>query len=551
MDNQQINKTTITQDRNLDVENMISNLKSASYNNTQPTNAQSITKTGDIIIDEKGPGFYIDNEALQVQNQDPIESMLNDSIQQSEKIIKKLEESAQNGTLTRDEYINISSGITDKDIENERRYIEMIKKKPMQSVGIAPQKLDAVNKTTENFIKQSFQNENNTKGEIEPSTSQTENYPSSTQPQQVINNIQVNVPSGNAHDFIKNLTPEIKEKITDTTSSVVVNEVTYSDIPTATRVINAREYKKIAPIDYNPDTIERVLINSGYIGYFKGAGALEKINAIGMRYDEEGNSYPDIKTQAEFIYRHLTDTSIGKLSFQQFIENTAFYDMSSCIHAILRAGDVDDSTLSIQCNNPKHENGIFDVPYKLSTISHHEHFREKTNAYIDEIIRSRTVLEKAMEVHNRAPIMIQKCAKFNMRNEDVTMVFGCPNIAHMINYISDYEELNNQYGKNITMFIANIDRLFSKFIPKGATEPETYEVYDNFIVADKISSLTDEQINAFSQLIGKYMEEFVLDTPKYIIKGTFYCPDCNSAITDPEIDMGSIVFQKVARLGAL
>lgn len=349
--------------------------------------------------------------------------------------------------------------------------------------------------------------------------------------------VQFNVPEGRVEQFISTLNIESRKAIKQS-KTIIVNEVKELKIPTVTRQIDSiKEFKRVVPHKYNYGINPAVLINSGYIAYFSGCGSLAMASLLP---DEDGPTR-DYAKRYQFCYDNLVDTSLGKLSFQEFCARTSLADISTCLYAILRGSDPDENEIQITCADCGH---TYNVKYSLSALLDRESYTEEMMAEVDKIIAAKDIADKAKDVHEHSKVMTSKYAEIEY--DDIRYIIEC----RAVNGISVIEreplmaEFVKKYGQYTSIVLPYVPSIIVVATLEGETEESAYKVTDPEVIAKIISDLDDTAITALSQILDGVVE---YSEPTYSFKGSYKCPKCGRLEENLQCKMDELVFYKVAR----
>ena len=157
-----------------------------------------------------------------------------------------------------------------------------------------------------------------------------------------------NVPEGQVSDFMKTLPMETFNKVASS-KVIQVNEVELKDVPTASRRITSiAEYRRLSQHRANNKTVEiteRVLVNSGFVVTLKAATSLEMATIFKNPMSEE----VDWEKSYRFCYEHTVDTSIGRLSFNEYVMKVSPSDIETVLNGIYELSETFERNISVSC----------------------------------------------------------------------------------------------------------------------------------------------------------------------------------------------------------
>lgn len=364
------------------------------------------------------------------------------------------------------------------------------------------------------------------------------------EPVQTGDTVQFNVPSDKVDTFVTTLSKDEREKIEHTTT-IVINEIKELNIPTTTRKITSiDEYKRVAPRPIEPEIMECVMVNSGYIAYFKGCGSMKMATII----PDLGEDDIDYAKRYQFMYDCLVTTSIGKMSRQEFISRTSVNDINVALFTILRASDPDDSEIMLTCGDPDCRKE-YTVKYKLSQLVDVDSVTEDMGEFMDEIVAAKDIRDKARAVHASSPVMMAKYIQIDTKDvngnkESIIIEMKPTDGTLVIDRAPHLRRIVESYSRFIVGFLLYIPKIYITCTIQGETTPATYEVTDMDVIAEKIMSLNNESIQAIGKAIQD-MKEF--NPVTFSFKGKYRCPHCGREETKVPCTVDSLIFYKVGQ----
>ena len=298
------------------------------------------------------------------------------------------------------------------------------------------------------------------------------------------------VPAESASEFISSMNIEDREKL-ERAKKIRVNEVTLVDVPVATRKIrDLKEYRRVIPKSNVAETVDAVLINSGYVATFKGCGSLKLASLL-----PDESETVDYGKRYSLCYEQLVDTSIGKMSYQEFTYS----------------GLIDIDTMDAQ-----------------------------TKEQMDKIMKARASLDEAEEVQKSSPVMTSRIVKLS---DSITISLKHTDGTTAIAVYPKFKTYANKYNPLISAFIAYINKMWLTQ-PDSSGEMQTYLIDNPDIIADVLYNSSDEELEIIRQNIPE-----IYDIPKftYGFKGDFYCPNCGKHETYIACKIDDLVFHRIQK----
>lgn len=353
------------------------------------------------------------------------------------------------------------------------------------------------------------------------------------------NIVQVSVPKGEAETFIQSLPIETYNNIKKA-EVLQINEITTMDVPIATRSItNVSEYRRLVNRRYhNTEVAERVLINSGFVVTVKPASSLEM--AVIFKTPDNPNII-DYEKAYQFAYDHTVSTSIGKLSYNDFVYKVYPLDIDTILQAIYEISESPKKSITIDCGNRSCRNS-YEITLDPSTLPDTSNLDEKSVQRIKTIADARTDLEKAKEIQSQSPPMIVKY----LRIRDITLSIRLTNGYLATTRSMHFEAISDAYGPIVALLSLYIDKVFIHIKERPDSEEETFEVTDINMICEELRSLTDDDVTMIKALISDGFTEY--KTIEYRIKGPIQCPVCGNIEEYIPCTIQDLIFQKVRTL---
>lgn len=351
------------------------------------------------------------------------------------------------------------------------------------------------------------------------------------------NVVQFNVEAKQTNSFYASLPDADKEKVR-AAKVIKINETELKDIPTSIRTIDSlSEYRKILPRRISGEYVEVVLPNSGYIATMGASGSL----AMATILPDPNTNQIDFQKRYQFCFNNLVNTSIGMLSFSDFVLQTSPQDLDAMIGAIYRASCPPTQKITLNCGNPKCGKD-YDITFNTNDLIDVDAFSNDTKIQINKIIEARDVLGKAKEVHNEAPVMVSKTYKLS---DDLYITVKAMDGQMTIERFPLMQQITDQYGQLsafLSLYVKEVRRLIT---PEGADKPEWFTINDPITIADEFYNMTDEQLDVVRVAIDELQ---VYDSYQYSFKGPYHCPHCGREELKVACPLDELVFQKVSKV---
>lgn len=342
----------------------------------------------------------------------------------------------------------------------------------------------------------------------------------------------INVPEGRADTFMETLLPRTEAKI-ETARKIKVVFTKNLELPKVTRKIaDIDGYRSVAPKNVSADIVPRVLINSGYIGYFKPCGALKWSRLAPPVVNGEFQDMDEAK-MIQFCYEQLATTSIGNLGYRQFLENTSIDDLQSMLHAIMGASLPDEQEVMLTCGNCEKE---FETKYHISELPDYDVMADDTKEQVQKIQNAKDMIEDARDVHDESPVM-QVCA-FEATSTGSVFIIKHADLTTTIDRQAVSEYLRERYGASASLLSVVITEV------RINLNGEWSSSNDPTVICEELLRLSKGDLDAMKAIV----DEIPMITPiTYSFKGGRTCSNCGQELTHLRQNITSLVFQIALR----
>ena len=351
-----------------------------------------------------------------------------------------------------------------------------------------------------------------------------------------------NVPAEEAGTFLKSMPLEAYDKVVQS-KSIKVNKVELRSVPVASRRVESiadyRALKQRRSANKPTEVAERVLINSGFIITLKPATSMEMSVIFKSMVDNE----TDWRKTYEFCYEHTISTTIGKLSFDQFIADVSPADLETILHGIYEVSEPGNRKIQVMCGLGDGGCGApYEVTIDTSTLPSIDKLPERSKERIKEIIEVRHDIQKAKELQLNSPTVDVKVVKLDDRYLYIRTTTG-----HMIIERTDrLAEIQENYGPFIALLIMYVEKITIEYSVREDSEPEVIDLTDVDIICEELKSLSDDDLDNIKTLIADELNDY--EPVRYSLKGQFTCPNCGLTKTEIGCQISDLIFQKVQRM---
>lgn len=353
----------------------------------------------------------------------------------------------------------------------------------------------------------------------------------------------INVPKDKADDFVQTMPLETYNKMVKS-DTIQINEVELKDVPTATRRIDSvEEYRAIRSRRKNQKAVElteRVLVNSGFIVVLKPATSME-LSTIYKDYMSDSSI--DYAKAYQFCFEHTVDTSIGQLSYNEYVSMVSPTDIETILDGIYEISESPKRKIEVLCGLGDNGCGrTYTIDVDVSTLPNMDSIPKETAARAKEIIEVRHDIAKARELQAKSPVSNVKIVKFDDRYIYLRTASG-----HMMIERNDrMPQIMEKYGQLVGILAYYIDKISVQVQEREDAEPVTYDLTDVDVICDELTTLSDEDLSQIKTLINNDIKDY--EPVRYSLKGTFECPHCHNKKTNIPCNISDLIFQKVQRM---
>lgn len=340
----------------------------------------------------------------------------------------------------------------------------------------------------------------------------------------------INVPQEKAGTFLDDLRPRTEAAI-QTAKTIKVNFTKDLNLPKVTRrITDIDSYRSVAPKNVSADITPRILVNSGYVGYFKPCGAL-KWSRLAPAYNEGTGEFDEMDQgkMVQFCYEQLATTSIGNLGYRQFLENTSSEDIPSMLHAIMGASLPDEQEVMLNCGNCGED---FETTYSIAELPDYDDMAEETVEQVQKIQNAKDMIEDAKDVHDESPVML--ACPYTADSTGSVFVFKHADLGTVVDRQGVSKYLAERYGTSASLLSVVITEVRIK------TGEEWSVSTDPTVICEELLRLSRENLDEMKAIVDEIP---MIPSITYSFKGTKICPNCGQELTQLRQYIQTLVFQ--------
>lgn len=271
---------------------------------------------------------------------------------------------------------------------------------------------------------------------------------------------------------------------------------------------------------------------SGYTAKIKGCTAYELMSLL----DGGANALLDAQTKWSLIHSKIESTSIGDMTFNEFLYNTAAGDYNNFIYGILCATYPEMETTTFKCTDCK---TTYEHPYSVRQLIRAERMSDKLREHFSAVVDAAISTETAMAVHEDSPIKLIKRIRLPISGiiVEVQVQSAYDLINNSLKAISDTDDPETKKF-NAAMVIATLIRRV--LVPDPEDPDSMYEFTDSSDIAQIVYQLRERDILIIKNFGDELMGDMTIDYGFMNIK----CPKCGKYIAFSMVDIEDLLFQR-------
>ena len=328
---------------------------------------------------------------------------------------------------------------------------------------------------------------------------------------------------------IVNFTDEEREKL-EKSKKIKLEEVETISLET----LNIKKPKKSESVDTiikkvtTSHSSNIVMPVSGYTATVRGCSAYELMTLI----DQGENRLINAQNKWSLLHSKLESTSLGAMSFNDFLRNTASADYNILIYGLLCATYPDDDTIPLTC---EHCNSTFEHNYSVRSLIRAEAMSEKLQDLIMKTVDSSIVEELAIENHNNSPI--NKIKRIKLPYTGYIVELYIQSAYDLIN--KSIKDLDNEEDSKYEQAAILSTMVKTIYIP-DAEDGSYYEISKSSDITKIVYNLNEIDLRIIRKMGEELLEDITMDFGIMNIT----CPKCGHFTPSLSMDLESILFYR-------
>ncbi|PTU25751.1 hypothetical protein DA469_22135, partial [Bacillus subtilis] len=232
----------------------------------------------------------------------------------------------------------------------------------------------------------------------------------------------------------------------------------------------------------------------------------------------------------KIVYSKINATSLGKISYKDWLRITSFYDFNTLLYGIYCQTYPTDSTFEISCGHCQGTNTVIVNNETLVDVKD-----EETFAKLHEIIGNVSNVEELLEKS-----LVNKFNRIVLPHDKILLDIQTPSLYDHLDLIGSVNPEMLQENEQILttmMFIKNLYVIDIQQL-KANNKVKYVKIDDKESIFQIIKNLEVEDVKALAQAISDRSEKYAID---YKIK-THKCSNCGEQLGDIDIDYGRNAF---------
>lgn len=279
------------------------------------------------------------------------------------------------------------------------------------------------------------------------------------------------------------------------------------------------------------NTTPVVLPVSGYTCVMKGCSAHELISFV-----NGGESQMDsLLNKWSIIYSKIVSTSLGNLTFNEFLSKTASLDYNILVYGILCSTYPDNDTIQLTCRTDGCKKN-FDYEYSIRSLMRVEQMSEKMMDLIADAVDNSYSLETSKECHENAPI--NQVEQYILPSSQYVIELQVQSAYDLIHKsIKELADKDRDKSKDDAVILSTA---IGRILIEDPEDGEYFEFDSPKDICDIICSLDATDTSVLTTLANKFLNGLDIKFGLMDIE----CPSCKHYTPSIEMDIESILFYR-------
>lgn len=274
-----------------------------------------------------------------------------------------------------------------------------------------------------------------------------------------------------------------------------------------------------------------IALKSGYKAEMSALTSADKIDVRNLR----GSILDQTSKMLRIIYTKVMDTTVGKISFDEFLNITAEEDYETLLYGVFTATFPSKTEYNLNCPHCKQVNNLELYPSSLVEVID----KERLGQYVQEVLngynRGREFLANSL---------VAKSTRKLLNESKIIVETITPTLRHMLNNMMSVERLKNQNSELLTI-TKYIGKLFIPDVNAFSRGQILYiEVTSKEDILNILTTLPAKDMASVRAAISERVRQYSIE---YRIPD-FTCASstCSKPIQNVSIDVMNLIFLGIA-----
>lgn len=280
-------------------------------------------------------------------------------------------------------------------------------------------------------------------------------------------------------------------------------------------------------VAHNQPTYESVLNQSGFIAHMTSLTLSDIANVIGSVQDD----YESTRNKYEMIYHKIHNTSIGKITFEEYLDLVSMNDIETLQAGIFFATYPEPTAFDFTCQSCDKEITEFPVPNSNMTIINKTESIEKRQDIIHNSVHNRSTLNKYSTLNKVKQVVLPKTKTI--------IEIRTPSLRDHLNITFRMQRNPDAVqAVQLMLFTKSISIIDRKYYHETGKVRYLKMTKLNDLY-NSLKKLNIDDLKILTDLITEYSMRYTVD---YGINGV-ECPHCHYLNKNIEVDIESLLFQ--------
>lgn len=277
------------------------------------------------------------------------------------------------------------------------------------------------------------------------------------------------------------------------------------------------------------------LMTSGFTVKLRGCSVLEMIDLIDRKEGKDDVS--TYKDRWSFIHDKIVETSLGPMTYSEFIKKVSYSDRPMLIYALTCASFPEEDTVMLKCGQC---GKTYEHKYTIKSLLRIETMSEKLKDRFAKTIDNSHRLDTSKAYAEEAPVNTTK--RIELPISGIVIDFEYKSIETFLHKnIEEWQ--SDEIPENLALAALLTTYISSIYIPDPNSPGEYYEIEDFLEMCETIQKLSNVDRN----LINKISDSMASDSMVTFGFNNMVCPHCGTHTNMIETNIDTILFQQCER----